>query len=284
MPDIGYFNGKFMTLDEVRISPDDRGYQFGDGIYEVVTVYEGIPFVLEEHLSRLDQSAQEIRLSLPNTHSELENRIMDGVQRSGYQNCKVYIQVTRGVAPRDHQFPSMPSPTILMTFREMGTLDESLRQRGVKTITVPDVRWGRCDIKSLNLLPNVLAKQQAKESGAFEAIFVREGIVSEGTSSNVMMIRGQALYTPERNHRILAGVTRKIVLELAKKEGLRICEGTVGINELFEADELLLVGTTIEVLPVIAVNEKPVGTGSPGPLTQRLLASYQELIRNLQQA
>ena len=281
MPDIGYLNGKFMPVEEVRISPDDRGYQFGDGVYEVVTVYGGTPFALGEHLSRLEHSARVIRLSLPYSPAEWESRIAEGVKQSGYDNCKVYMQVTRGVAPRDHLFPNHCSPTVFMTFREMVAVDDGLRREGVQAITLPDLRWGRCDVKSLNLLPNILAKQQAKDAGAFEAIFVRDGIVAEATASNVMVIRGGAVMTPEPNYRILAGVTRKIVLEIAKKQGINVSEQPIESTELFEADELFLVGTTIEVVPVISVDQKPIGTGSPGPLTQRVIACYQDFIRNL---
>ena len=202
MSDIGFLNETFMPLENVKVSPDDRGFQFGDGVYEVVMVYGGIPCLLEDHLSRLEHSARGIRLTLPYSPVEWEKRIMEGVKLSEYHNCKVYIQVTRGIVPRDHHFPSQCIPTVFMSFREMGALDEGLRQRGVKVITLPDLRWGRCDIKSLNLLPNVLAKQQAKDSGAFEAIFVRGGLVTEGTSCNVMMFRGGMVHTPEANQHI----------------------------------------------------------------------------------
>ena len=281
MPDIGYLNGKFMPLEEVRISPDDRGYQFGDGVYEVVTVHRGAPFALGEHLSRLENSAQVIRLSLPYSPAEWENRIVEGVKQCGYDNCKVYIQVTRGVAPRDHLFPSQYSPTVFMSFREMVAVDEKWRREGVKVITLPDLRWGRCDVKSLNLLPNILAKQQAKDAGAFEAIFIRDGIVAEATASNVMLVRSGTLMTPESNYRILPGVTRKIILDIAKKQGINVSEQPIESKELFQADELFLVGTTIEVVPVISVDQKPIGTGSPGPLTQKIIACYQDFIRNL---
>ncbi len=281
MMDIGFLNGTFMPLEEVRISPDDRGFQFGDGVYEVVMVYHGIPCLLQDHLSRLENSARGIRLTLPFTPSDWENRIFEGVQRSGYQNCKVYIQVTRGIVPRDHLFPDQCPPTVYMSFREMAPFDENLRERGVTVITVPDLRWGRCDIKSLNLLPNVLAKQQAKEAGAFEAIFIRDGVVTEGTTCNVMIVRNGVIHTPESNHHILAGVTRKILLDLAKKESFSVYERCVEAKELFEADEIFLAGTTIEVMPVIAIDEKPIGTGEPGPITQKLWACYQHFLSHL---
>ena len=284
MPDIGYLNGTFMPLAEVRISPDDRGYQFGDGVYEVVTAYRGTPFALAHHLSRLQHSAQAIRLPLPYSLQEWEARILEGVKECQYDHCKVYLQVTRGVAPRDHQFPKNGSPTVLMTFRQMIPLDDEIRQQGVRVMTVPDTRWERCDVKSLNLLPNILAKQQAKDAGAFEAIFVREGIVAEGTASNVMVIRDGTVITPEANHRILAGVTRQMILDIAKKEGVRSVERPVTVQELFEADELFLVGTTIEVLPVIFIDQQSIGQGSPGPLTRQFMVAYKGFIRNLGQA
>ena len=281
MPDVGFLNGTFMGLQEVRISPDDRGYQFGDGVYEVLMAYGGIPCLLQDHLSRLECSARGIRLPLPYTPGEWERDIVQGVKQSGYPNCKVYIQVTRGVMPRDHLFPNQCHPTVFMSFREMAPLDEALRKKGIKVITVPDLRWGRCDIKSLNLLPNVLSKQQAKEAGAFEAIFVRDGVVTEGTTSNVMMVRHEVIHTPEPNHWILGGVTRKILIDLAKKEGLSVCERTIGGKELFDADEIFLAGTTIEVMPVVGIDDKAVGTGQPGPITQKLSACYQDFIKSL---
>ena len=281
MRDIGFLNGRFMDLEDIRISPDDRGFQFGDGVYEVVMVYGAMPCLLQEHLTRLKHSAQGIRLPLPYTPAEWEQLILEGVKRCGYQHGKVFIQVTRGIVPRDHLFPRQCSPTIFMSFRKMTLPDESFRQRGVKVITVPDIRWGRCDIKSLNLLPNVLAKQQANETGAFESIFIREGLVTEGTSCNVMIVRNGVIHTPESNHHILAGVTRKILLVLAKKEGLSVCERTIEAKELFEVDEMFLAGTTIEVMPVVAIDEKPVGTGQPGPISQKLSSCYQDFLSRL---
>ena len=281
MSDIGFLDGHFMPLEEVRISPDDRGYQFGDGVYEVVMVYRGIPCLLRDHLSRLEHSARGIRLTLPYTPFEWEKRILEGVERSGYQYCKIYIQVTRGIVPREHLFPSQCVPTVFMSFRRTPPLDRNLQQQGVKVMTLPDLRWGRCDIKSLNLLPNVLAKQQAKEAGAFEAIFIRDGVVTEGTSCNVMIVRNGVIHTPKTNHHILAGVTRKILLDLARKEGLSVEERTVEAKDLLDLDEMFLAGTTIEVMPVIAIDEKPVGTGKPGPFTQKLSASYQDFLAHL---
>ena len=278
MPNIGYLNGHFLPLEEMKISPEDRGFQFGDGVYEVVRVYHGIPFLLPDHLTRLEQSAHEIRVPIPLTRELCEEKIVEGIRLSGYRNCKVYIQLTRGIAPREHHFPDDTLPTLMITFSEMAGLGQAYLEQGVSAITTPDLRWGRCDIKSLNLLPNVMAKQQAKESGAFEAIFLREGLVTEGATSNVMTVSGDLVSTPVLNSHILAGVTRSVVIDLAKKESLAIQERNVKAEELSKADEIFLVGTTIEVLPVTKVDGMTVGTGKPGPVANRLLFGFRELV------
>ena len=284
MPNIGYLNGQFMPLADVKVSVEDRGYQFGDGVYEVVRSYDGVPFGLDRHLERLERSAGEIGIPLPMEKKEWERVIFEGIQHAEYKHCKVYIQITRGTAPRNHQFSSSLIPTVLITIQEMGELDEEYKRSGVQAITVPDVRWGRCDIKSLNLLPNVLAKQQAADVGAFEAIFIREGKVTEGACSNVMMVKNRVVYTPEINHHVLAGVTLTSVIELAKQEGFQVQERAIEAKELEVADELFLVGTTIEVLSVTTLNDKPIQEGCPGLITRTLMRAYSELVlgaRNL---
>ncbi len=278
MPNIGYLNGQFMPLEQVRVSAEDRGYQFGDGVYEVIRTYQGCPFGLEEHVARLQRSASEIQVALPMNTKEWESAIHEGIQQSGYQDSKVYIQVTRGTAARNHQFPSSLAPTVLMTIREMPARDLAHQAKGVRVITLPDIRWGRCDIKSLNLLPNVLAKQQATEAGAFEAIFVRDGFVTEGASSNVMMVKNQILRTPELNQQVLAGVTLQCVMGLARDHGYEVEEGPISLEEFSAAEEVLLVGTTIEVLPVTQVDNCVVGNGLPGPVTRSLMVIFSETI------
>ena len=254
-----------MPLEEVRVSPEDRGYQFGDGVYEVIRTYQGHPFCMRKHLARLQRSASEIQISLPQNQKELESIITEGIQQSGYENCKVYIQVTRGVAPRNHEFSTALVPTLLITIREMLDLDARYHTVGVQAITVPDIRWGRCDIKSLNLLPNVLAKQQATEAGAFEAVFVRDGCITEGASSNVIMVKNGIMSTPELSHCVLEGVTLKCVIGLARDNGFAVNERAVILQEFEDADEVCLVGTTIEVLPVTRLNGQTVGVGVARP-------------------
>jgi len=276
MPDIGFLNGRFMPLEETLVPVEDRGFQFGDGVYEVIRTYHGRPFQLDAHLARLERSAKGIELPVPVQTREWQGYVVEGIRRGGYAESKVYIQLTRGVAPRDHLFPAAARPTAVMTIREMQPLNPALRSAGVAAVTVEDLRWGRCDIKSVNLLPNVMARQRAKESGAFEAIFVRGGEVTEGTVSNVMLVRGGVLMTEPAGARILSGVTRAIVLALARKEGVSVQERAVALDELRGADEVLLTGTTVEILPVVRLDGAPVGTGNPGALTTRLSAWFQD--------
>ena len=278
MPNIACLNGQFLPLEEATVSIEDRGFQFGDGVYEVIRVYGGRPFRLRSHLSRLTQSAQAISLPLPFQAQKLESLISQGLTKCNYSECKVYIQVTRGVAPRDHVFPGKAQPAFVMTFREMADLPDEYIQQGVSAITQPDLRWGRCSIKSLNLLPNVLAKQEANQAGAFEAILIKDGIVTEGTSSNVALVKNGNLVTPALSDQLLAGVTRQAIIALAKKDGLVVEERTVKEMELKEADEIFLIGTTIEVLPISHLNGKAVGDGTPGRVTQRLRKTFQSLV------
>ncbi len=270
MPAIAYLNGRFLPLEEANVSIEDRGFQFGDGVYEVIRGYGGALFRLEDHLSRLERSAQAISISVPFSQIEWEALIREGVKRSGYGECKVYIQLTRGTAPREHRFPCSASPTVVMTFREIPEMDASVRQRGVHAVTLPDLRWGLCSIKSLNLLPNVLARQEANEAGAFEAILVKNGFVTEGTSSNVCLVMDGTIVTPSLNDHLLAGVTRAVVLELARQRGLPVEERNVREEELLQADELFLIGTTIDVVPVSRLNDELVGDGMPGKVTQAM--------------
>jgi D-alanine transaminase len=275
MPDIGFVNGRFMPLEEATVPVEDRGFQFGDGIYEVIRTYHGQPFQLDSHLVRFERSAKAIELPLPWNLQQWAAHVRDGIKRSGYAESKVYLQLTRGAAPRDHAFPAGTKPTAVMTVREMRPMEPALQASGVAVMTMDDWRWGRCDIKSVNLLPNVLARQKAKQAGAFEALFIRNGQVTEGSVSNVMIVKAGRLLTAPEGERILSGVTRTIVLELARKEGLPVEERFVTRDELLHADEIFLTGTTVEVLPVIRVDGKAVGAGTPGPVTQKLQAAFQ---------
>jgi D-alanine transaminase len=281
MPDIGYLNGRFSPLEEIAISPDDRGFLFGDGIYEVIRAYHGVPAFWEEHCTRLVRSAKEIQLPFRIEPQEFHRLLQTGLQQSGYAEGKIYIQLTRGVAPREHGFPVNTEPTVFLSFREMSALPIDMTRQGVKVITVPDIRWDRCDIKSLNLLPNVLARQQAQEAQVFEAIFVRDGLVIEGATSNIFIVKDGQLRTPERNHFVLSGVTQQQVINLAQDQGQDVQFDRITLNALSEADEVFLVGTTIEVVPVVNMDGKIIHNGNPGPVTCSLQQRFTALVAQL---
>lgn len=274
MPDIAFVNGRFLPWKDAVVSIDDRGFQFGDGVYEVIRTYRGAPFELAAHLARLERSAKELNLVQPYSRAQWTQWIQQGLGQAGYQEAKVYIQITRGTAPRDHAFPSGVSPTVVMTIRELHPLSLQLRQDGVTARTCDDLRWSRCDIKSLNLLGNVLAREEARKAGVFEAILVKDGLVTEGSLSNVMAVRSGTIMTAPEGPRILSGVTRTVVLELAQKEEIPVEEQFLSLDALYGADEVFLTGTTLEVLGVVRIDGKTIGSGRPGPITKTLAARW----------
>ena len=278
MPDVGFLNGRFMPLEEAQVPVEDRGFQFGDGVYEVVRTYNGMPFELEAHLARLERSAAAIALARLYDRAQWVEWVHEGLRRGGHAESKVYIQLTRGVAPRDHPFPHGAAPTAVMTVRALAPFDPASRENGISAITVEDVRWGRCDIKSINLLPNVMARQRAREAGATEAIFVRGDEVIEGAVSNVLLVKGGTVLTAQEDHKILAGVTRRVVLDLARKRGVTVREGRVSMQDLRQADEAFATGTTVEVLPIVRVDGRPVGSGRPGPVASDLYACFRDYV------
>ncbi|HZR47544.1 MAG TPA: D-amino-acid transaminase [Candidatus Manganitrophaceae bacterium] len=278
MPNIAFVNGKWSPLGAAKVSVEDRGFQFGDGVYELLRTYGGEIFHLEEHLARLEASAKEIEIALPYTARQMEKFIRLGCRKSGYADSKVYIQVTRGAAPRLHSFPSNVRPTVVMTFRRFEPLPEKLRREGVAVISLDDIRWGRCHVKSLNLLPNVMAREQALRAGAFEAIFIRNGKVTEGAGSNVFAVVGKKVITPPAGPYILSGITREVVLQVGKKEGLEMIEKELKLPTLYAADELFLTGTTVEVLPIVKLNGKAIGAGMPGKITQFLSDAFRRSV------
>ena len=276
MPDIAFVNGRFIPLAEAMVSIEDRGFQFGDGVYEVIRTYDGCPFELDEHLARLDRSARALDLRQPYSRELWRQHILEGIRRAAYPESKIYLQITRGVAPRDHAYAADLSPTVVMTVRELHPLSLSVQAAGVEAMTIEDIRWGRCDIKSVNLLANVLARQQAKQAKVFETILVKDGQVTEGAVSNVMVVRDGVVITAPEGPRILSGVTRAVVLRIAKQEGCHVDERYFPRQDLYDADEVFLTGTTVEVLGVVRVDGKTIGGGKPGPITQRLAIRFRE--------
>jgi D-alanine transaminase len=277
VPNIAFLNGRFMPLSRAKIHVEDRGYLFGDGIYELIRTYNGKIFLLDEHLSRMERSAKALNLDGCFTRQEWKKIITDAHEKSRYRNAKIYVQITRGVAPRSHEIPPNIRPTTLVTVRRFLPHPEHLQKRGVAIMATEDYRWGRCDLKSINLLPNILAKQKARASGAFEAVFIRNGWVTEGSTSNFFAVINGSLVTPPEGPFLLSGVTRDLVLKLARQIGLDAKERDISIDEIYQSEEAFITATSLEVMPVVKVNGHAIGNGRPGIHTQRLY----KLLENL---
>lgn len=277
---IVFYNGRFLSKEKVRISPDDRGFLFADGAYEVIRVYAGEPFLMEAHIRRLRYSLSELQITLPQIEElqAVARRLIDRNDLSGGE-ATIYVQVTRGVAPRKHAFPSPPTPpTVYVTASPFCPRPETWEE-GVRVTLVPDIRWTRCDIKSLALLPNVLASQQAKVRGAEEAIFVREGVLTEGAHTNVCAVLEGQLVTHPATNQILAGITRGLVLDLCSQLGIPHRQDPIPAGSLRAASELMILGTTTEIMPVVQVDSWQVSDGRPGPVTRRLQAAFRTLAK-----
>ncbi len=269
---IAYLNGRFLPIDEARVPIEDRGYQFADGVYEVILVQRGKPFRLHDHLKRLQRSASEVRIPLPESLETLEQIVLEGIRRAGYESQLVYIQVTRGVAPREHLPPPHLKPTLVLTFREFEPLPQRLYDEGVALLTYPEIRWLRCDIKTILLLPNVLAKMEAVDQGFFDALFVLEsGEITESTAAAFGVIRQDTVLLPPLGPRILPSITRSLLYQVAPRAGLRVVEQPLFVRDLARVDEAFLASTTKHVLPVVRVDRQVIGSGKPGPATRRLL-------------
>lgn len=275
MPELAYVNGRVMPVEEATVSIEDRGFQFADGIYEVAQSYNGKLIDLDRHLDRLVRSAEMIDLRLPMSLDELKRVSGDFYARSGIEAGALYIQVTRGATRRQHAAPTDLTPTLVMTARGIGPTPEQL-----SAITVPNIRWKLSACKSIALLATVLAKHQARAAGADEAIFVDDdGSVLEGASTNTFIVRNGVLRTAPTDGRILPGITRERVLELAGQLGLEARVERVPVEALREADEVFLSSSVLTVVPFVRVDGRPVGDGRPGPITMGLRSAYWDFIR-----
>ena len=281
MPRIAYVNGRFLPHRYASVHIEDRGYQFADGVYEVVPVVRGTLVDEEPHLDRLERSLRELRIAMPMGRSAMRLLGAEVMRRNRLLHGFLYMQVTRGVAPRDHRFPKAAKPALVMTTRQARPQSQAVLDEGVGVITVPDIRWERCDIKSVSLLPNVLAKQSAVEAGAYEAWMVdREGRVTEGSSTNAWIVTADnTLVTRNANHAILDGITRMTLLQVAQAEGIGLEERPFTLDEAKAAKEAFLTSSTNFVMPVTRIDEQPVGNGHPGILTMRLREAYMSHIQ-----
>jgi D-alanine transaminase len=281
MSDIAYINGEFLPLDQARVSVLDRGFIFGDGVYEVIPVYSRHPFRLPEHLRRLQRSLDAIRLANPSPDAEWVRLIGEIIARNTGDDQSVYLQVTRGVARRDHAFPKEAKPTVFMMSSPLVTPARDLVDNGVPCITATDYRWLKCDVKSVSLLANCLLRQAAADAGAAEVVLFRDGYLTEASASNVFAVSNGKLLSPPKNHLILPGITYDVVLELAASIRVPVELREIPEREVRSADEIWVTSSTKEVLAVVTLDGKPVGTGKPGPVFRKIYQAFQEFKRKV---
>lgn len=279
VPECFYVNGSWVRPEHAVVPVEDRGFQLGDGLYEVIRIYSGQPFALGRHLMRLERCAAAIELPLPVGMTELEALVWEAARRRGVAEGQVYVQVTRGVAPRVHHFPAEATASLIVYAQPGRVPDAALYSQGASAIVVPDERWLRCDIKSTNLLPNVLAKEKARRAGVLEALLEREGKgITEGSSSNVFIVKHGRIITAPAGPYVLPGVTRDLVLQLALGAGVSVEERFFSREELLAADEAFLTSTMMEVMPLVRVDGCTIGGGEPGTLTRQLHEGLRALV------
>ena len=273
---IVHLNGEFMPIGEARVPVLDRGFIFGDGVYEVVPVYGRKPFRWAQHHARLVRSLGELRIDNPHDAQGWRGLVDELISRHPWNDQFVYLQVTRGVAKRDHAFPKGITPTVFAMTSPLPTVPAAQLEHGVAAISLPDQRWLRCDIKSVSLLGNVLARQSAVDAGAVECVMFRDGFLTEGSSSNIWMVKAGRVIAPPRDNRILEGIRYGLIQELCETQGLPFEIRPVTQAEVEAADELMLSSATKEVLAIGSLDGRPVGSGAPGPVFRKLHAAYQQ--------
>lgn len=263
-----YLNGRFVPRREAVVSVEDRGFNFGDGLYEVVRIAGGNPFRIKAHLDRLKAGAGDLGIPLLPEGNDLAEAVLELARRNGVEEGTVYLQLTRGHAPRSHAFPEDPSPTLVMLAKPLAGPGEDLFRTGARAVTRPDLRFGYCEIKTIGLLPNVLAYNQARSLGCYEALLVRDGKMTEGCLSSAFCVRGGTVFTHPVDN-ILPSVSRRFLIDGLRREGVEVKEEAVTVEELLDADEVLLAGTTTEVLAIVEVDGHRIGNGRPGQIARR---------------
>ena len=279
-----FLNGQFMPIEDAKIPVLDRGFIFGDGIYELVPVYSRVPFRMDEHLVRLERSLAEVRIRNPYTRAEWRDIILKLVAQQPFEDQGVYFQVTRGVAKRDHAFPKDATPTVFMMSNPLVNPPKELVERGGKAVTAQDFRWARCDIKSISLIGNCLIRQMSADVGAVETILFRDGKLTEASASNVFIARGGVVLGPQKSNWILPGITYDVVVELAQAAKMPLELRDVSEAEVRGADEIWVTSSSKEVLAVVELDGKPVGDGKPGPLFRRMHQLYQDFKNQVMRA
>jgi D-alanine transaminase len=272
---IAYLNGSFLPLEEASISVMDRGFLFGDGVYEVIPVYAGKLFRLEQHLQRLQNSLDGVRIGNPLTTTAWRDLLEELVSRNTSSDQAVYLQVTRGVAPkRDHAFPAETRPTVFAMSNPLPAARDVAEEPGIHAITLPDIRWQHCNIKAITLLPNVILRQQAIEADTAEAILIKDGYATEGAASNIFIVHHGILVTPPKSPALLPGITRDLIIEIAAGNAVPYRESDITAAELASAEEIWLTSSTREISPVVRLDDTVVGDGRPGPAWKHMIALF----------
>jgi D-alanine transaminase len=271
-----YLNGEFLSADQAKISVFDRGFLLGDGVYEVIPVYAGICFELAAHLKRLQASLDGIRMKNPHSDSEWQLLIEQLIAFNGGGDQSLYLQVTRGVAPRDHVFPQGVEPSAFAMSNPLKPVPDKYKTQGASAITLEDIRWQNCNIKAITLLPNSLLKQQALEAGALEALLIRDGYLTEGAASNAYVVIDGIIYTAPKDEKVLPGITRKVVIDIAAANEMPLKEQAVTEQQLKVADEIWISSSTKEVIAITQLDNKPVADGLPGPVWKIMNKLYQQ--------
>jgi D-alanine transaminase len=274
---IVYLNGQFLPPEQAMVSVMDRGFLFGDGVYEVIPAYGGKPFRLEGHLKRLHNSLEAIRIPPPLSDAQWRTVLEELLRRNPGEDQSIYLQVTRGVmSKRDHAFDASLVPSLFAMVSPIAASDPAVARDGVTAVTLKDIRWQSCHIKAITLLPNVLLRQQAIDAGAVEAILIKDGYATEGAASNLFIVKHGLLITPAKGPHLLPGITRDLILELAANHAIPYREADVSIEDLIHAEEIWLTSSTKEILPVTVLDDKPVADGKPGALYRRMSELYLE--------
>ena len=279
-----FLNGKFMPVDEAKVPVLDRGFIFGDGVYELVPVYSRVAFRLDEHLARLERSLAAVRIRNPYSRAEWREIIVQLVGKQPFDDQGVYFQVTRGVARRDHAFPKDAAPTVFVMSNPLVCPPKELVEHGAAAVSADDFRWQRCDIKSISLIGNCLLRQASADAGAVETILFRDGKLTEASASNVFVVRRGVILSPPKTNLILPGITYDVVTELAQAGGLPLEFRELSEAETRGADEVWVTSSSKEVLAIVTLDGKPVGDGKPGPVFRRMYALYQEFKQKVMRA
>ena len=284
MGDMVFLNGEILPIEQAKIPVLDRGFIFGDGIYELVPVYSRVPFRLDEHLNRLERSLREVRIRNPYSRAEWRDVIQRLIAAQPFEDQGLYFQVTRGVAKRDHAFPQGVEPTVFAMATSLVTPPAALVERGAAARSAVDFRWQRCDVKSISLIGNCLLRQLSADAGEAETILFRDGLLTEASASNVFIVKAGVIQAPPKSNLILPGITYDVVVELARDAGLPLELRDIPEAEVRSADELWVTSSSKEILAIVSLDGRPVGDGKPGPVFRRMHALYQEFKRTVMRA